>query len=106
MMLRLLACAVVVGTIFVLSPERRQPIVPEGTTAAVIKNGLVSAAGAEAGTSLAQQVTRSLLTDGIERARQLIPGESKPRLEAEHRAAADAKPEERRTVPRNSSPRP
>ncbi|HEY0572249.1 MAG TPA: hypothetical protein VGD16_12010 [Enterovirga sp.] len=81
MMLRLLAGAVVVGTIFVLSPERRQP--KTDSTA----HPLPSAAGALAAIpgattardALAGQVARSLLTDGIERARQALPGaEPKP----------------------------
>jgi hypothetical protein len=70
MMLRLLAGALVVGTIFVLSPERQRAPTPslpgvEQTVAAI--------PGA-ARDAIAGQVARSLLSDGLERARQTLPG--------------------------------
>jgi hypothetical protein len=93
MMLRLLAGAVVVGTIFVLSPERRQPKaeptphpLPSATGALAAIPGAAAARDALAG-----QVARSLLTDGIERARQALPG-AEPKADAKTARSAPARP--------------
>jgi hypothetical protein len=97
MMLRLLAGALVVGTIFVLSPERRQARPRAGAPATILpsaerasEGALASIPGAtSARDALAGQVARSLLTDGIERARHALPG-VEPKAEAKR--AAPAKP--------------
>jgi hypothetical protein len=99
MMLRLLAGALVVGTIFVLSPERRQAPPRAGAPATILpstEGALASIPGAtsipgvtSARDALAGQVARSLLTDGIERARHALPG-GEPK--AEVKRAAPAKP--------------
>ena len=92
MMLRLLAGAVVVGTIFVLSPERRQPKA-ESTGHQPSSGGALGAipGAAAARDALAGQVARSLLTDGIERARQALPG-AEPKADTKTARVAPPKP--------------
>ncbi|HEY0353027.1 MAG TPA: hypothetical protein VGC68_05270 [Enterovirga sp.] len=70
MMLRLLAGALVVGTIFVLSPERQRAPAP---TLPGVEQTVAAIPGA-ARDAIAGQVARSLLSDGLERARQALPG--------------------------------
>lgn len=94
MLLRLLAGALVVGTIFVLSPERRQPARAGAptTTLPSAEGALAAIPGSEAVRgAIADRVARSLLTDGVERVRQALPG-------------ADAKPEAK--SPRGAAPKP